>query len=67
MQRVSANQGLLVSWGGFTRDAIQETRNDFFTVRLWDQGSLLNEIAKHYEQFDDDLKAELPLEDMDIS
>jgi restriction system protein len=60
-QRVSANQGLLVSWGGFTKDAIQEARPDFFTVRLWDQGSLLNEITKHYEQFDDDLKAELPL------
>jgi restriction system protein len=24
-------------------------------------GSTLNEIAKHYEQFDDELKAELPL------
>jgi restriction system protein len=61
MQRVNAKQGLLVAWGGFTKDAIQEARNDFFSMRLWDQGALLNEIAKHYEQFDDELKAELPL------
>jgi predicted Mrr-cat superfamily restriction endonuclease len=33
----------------------------FFLIRLWDQGALLNEIVKHYEQFDDELKAELPL------
>jgi restriction system protein len=60
-QRVEAKQGLLVSWGGFTKDAIQEARNIFFTMRLWDQGALLNEIEKHYEQFEDELKAELPL------
>jgi restriction system protein len=51
----------LVAWGGFTKDAIQEARDDFFLIRLWDQGGLLNEIVKHYEQFDDELKAELPL------
>ena len=61
MQRVEAKQGLLVSWGGFTKDAIQEARNIFFTMRLWDQGALLNEIEKDYEQFEDELKAELPL------
>jgi restriction system protein len=61
MQRVEAKQGLLVSWGGFTKDAISEARNIFFTMRLWDQGAILNEIEKHYEQFEDELKAELPL------
>jgi len=61
MQRVKAKQGLLVAWGGFTKDTIQEARNDFFLIRLWDQGALLNEIVKHYEHFDDELKAELPL------
>lgn len=61
MQRVNAKQALLVAWGGFTKDAIQESRNVFFSMRLWDQGALLNEISKHYEQFEDELKAELPL------
>lgn len=61
MQRVNAKQALLVAWGGFTKDAIQEARNVFFSMRLWDQGVLLNEIAKYYERFEDELKAELPL------
>jgi restriction system protein len=30
-------------------------------MRLWDPGALLNEISKQYEQFEDELKAELPL------
>jgi restriction system protein len=61
MQRVNAKQGLLVAWGGFTKDTIQEARNVFFSMRLWDQGVLLNEIIRYYEQFEDELKAELPL------
>jgi restriction system protein len=60
MQRVNAKHGLLVAWGGFTKDAIQEARNVFFSMRLWDQGVLLNETVRHYEQFEDELKAELP-------
>jgi restriction system protein len=61
MQRVNAKQGLLVGWGGFTKDAIQEARGVFFSMRLWDQGALLNETLKYYEQLEDELKAELPL------
>jgi len=61
MQKVRASQGLLVSWGGFTQRALQEARDSFFTIRLWDQGSILNEIFKCYDKFDSDLKAELPL------
>jgi len=33
----------------------------FFNIRLWDQGELMEEIFRHYEKFDDELKAELPL------
>jgi restriction system protein len=61
MQNVSATQGLLVAWGGFTNDAIQEAKNLFFSVRLWDQGNIIDEIIENYENFNDELKAELPL------
>jgi len=47
----------LVSWKGFTKNAIQESRNIFFTMQLWDQGALLNKMEKHYEQPEDELKA----------
>ena len=61
MQRVKATQGPLVSWGGFTRDALLESRTDFFSIRLWDQGNIIDEIIKCYDKFDSDIKAELPL------
>lgn len=64
MSKVRAEQGLLVSWGGLTNQAQQEARDAFFSIRLWDQGSLLEEIFKYYEKFDDELKAELPLKRM---
>ncbi len=61
MTKVRAEQGLLVSWGGFTNKANQEARDAFFTIRLWDAGALLEAIFRYYDRFDDELKAELPL------
>lgn len=61
MSKVRADQGLFVSWGGFNSEAKQEAKDAFFTIRLWDQGNILQEIFKYYERFDDELKAELPL------
>jgi len=61
MTKVRAEQGLLVAWGGFTNQCIREARDAFFSMRLWDQGDLLEAIFKYYERFDDELKAELPL------
>ena len=52
---------MLVSWGGFTKDAMKEAQNVFFSIRLWDQGALFDDISKYYEKFADELKAELPL------
>jgi restriction system protein len=61
MQRVKATQGLLVSWGGFTKDAIQESHTDFFSIRLWDEENIIDEIIKCYDKFDTEMKTELPL------
>jgi restriction system protein len=41
MSKVRAEQGLLVSWGGFNTKAIQEARDAFFSIRLWDSADLL--------------------------
>jgi hypothetical protein len=34
---------------------------NFFTVRLWTQKELLEQLFAHYDHLDEDLKAELPL------
>lgn len=61
MSKIRANQGLLVSWGGFNTACTKEARESFFSIRLWDQGAIVEQILKNYEKLDDELKAELPL------
>jgi restriction system protein len=61
LQNFHAEQGLLVCWGGFKSSVIQEARQSFFTIRLWDSGDLLGMILKNHDEFPDELKAELPL------
>ncbi len=61
MKDFGAEQGLLVSWGGFRRSVLSEARRAFFEIRLWDAGGLVEAILKHYEHFPEDIKADLPL------
>lgn len=61
MEDRSADQGLLVSWSGFTRPAVEEARRQFFRVRLWDAGALVGKVLENYEKLSEELRAELPL------
>ena len=61
MQNFHATQGLLVSWGGYKNTVDKEKASQFFRVRLWDQKDLIEQLLKHYDKLDEDLKAELPL------
>lgn len=61
MDDFKADQGLLVSWGGFKQTVMNDSRRRFFEIRLWDAGDLVNEILDNYDQLSDDIQAELPL------
>ncbi|MEE2764904.1 MAG: restriction endonuclease [Candidatus Neomarinimicrobiota bacterium] len=61
MNQVGANYGLLVSWGGFKSNVEQERSNEFFTVRLWNQNDLIDQVLEHYEELDNYIKGEIPL------
>lgn len=56
-----AEQGLLVSWGGFTSAVHQEASRSFFSIRLWDANDLLKAIFNNYDKFPEQLRTELPL------
>jgi len=56
-----AQQGLLVSWGGFTRPTVEEARHAFFAVRLWDSDGLIEAVLRNYDRLSDSVQAELPL------
>ena len=62
MEDRGADQGLLVSWSGFTRPAVEEARRQFFRVRLWDAGTLVGKVLDNYEKLSEELRAELPLQ-----
>jgi restriction system protein len=62
MSKFNSEQGLLVSWGGFTTPVKLDARKDFFKVRLWDQGAVVDAVQDNYERLDGAIKAELPLE-----
>jgi len=61
MQNVQAEQGLLVSWGGFKSSVDRELATQFFRVRLWDQDKLIDALLSNYDKLNEDLRAEIPL------
>lgn len=61
MDTFGASQGLLISWSGFNRAVIAEARREFFKIRLWDSGEILNMIFKYYDKLSDTMQAALPL------
>lgn len=61
MKNFGAEQGLLVSWGGFRSSVLPEARRLFFDIRLWDAGDLVKAILENYERLSAELQAELPL------
>jgi restriction system protein len=61
MQNFGADQGLLVSWGGFKSSIEKERAKQFFRVRLWNRKDLISELLAVYERLPEEIQAELPL------
>ncbi len=61
MQTFKAEQGLLVCWGGFNKSVLSESKQGYFTVRLWDSSDLVDAIYRNYERLPAEIQAELPL------
>jgi restriction system protein len=61
MQNVQASHGLLVSRGGFKTSVDKEEATQFFRVRLWDQGDLIDQVLTNYDKLDEEFRSELPL------
>jgi restriction system protein len=61
VSKFSASEGLFVSWSGFRPNVHKELATSFFKVRLWSRKELLEQLFAHYDELDEDLRAELPL------
>lgn len=62
MSNFGAKQGLIVSWGGFTKTAKVEGRRLYFQLRLWDADALIEKVGEVYERLPQDIRSELPLQ-----
>jgi restriction system protein len=61
MANFGARHGLMVSWGGFTKNARAEARRLFFQLRLWDADDVISKLEEVYERLPQEFQAELPL------
>lgn len=61
MPNFGAQQGLLVSWGGFRDSVYREARQKYFQIRLWDAGDVVETLLRLYDQLPADIQADLPL------
>ena len=61
MKNFGADQGLLVSWGGFAPPLLKEARHLHFEIRLWDAGDVVANLLRRYDQLSPDVQTELPL------
>ncbi len=61
MDGFGANQGLIVSWGGFKNSVKRDIPSHFFKIRMWDADDLIAEIVRHYDKFPATIQAALPL------
>lgn len=58
---LSADHGLLVSWGGFKISVQKQTNSQFFKIRLWDSDAVLDALFKAYDRLPEEIRKELPL------
>ena len=59
--RFSADQALLVAWGGVTRQAGKFLETTKFTIRVWGANELMDAVFRTYPILPESIKAELPL------
>ncbi len=60
MSKLQAEQGLLVSWGGFKDSFRTAKREHFFQVRLWDGEDLIENLCAVYDKLPESIQAQLP-------
>lgn len=56
-----ADQGLIVSWAGFTNAVRARTNELYFRVRLWGREELVENLLAVYDRLPEDVRAALPL------
>ncbi|MBU6244721.1 MAG: restriction endonuclease [Actinomycetales bacterium] len=59
--RFSADQALLVAWGGVNKQADKFLETTKFTIRVWDAADLIEALLRVYPRLPEAIRSELPL------
>jgi restriction system protein len=59
--RFSADQALLVAWGGVNKNAEKFLETTKFQIRVWDSADLIKSLYRVYPDLPADIRSELPL------
>jgi restriction system protein len=61
MHAQNADQGLLVAWGGLSRQATTSVRNQQFRIRVWTAEDVIDAVLRAYESLPAEVQSRLPL------
>lgn len=61
MSHHQAQQGLLVAWGGLTKQAERMLASQYFRVRVWSSKELLEAVFRTYPRLPEEIRSDLPL------
>lgn len=61
VQDTQADNGLIVSWDGYTSAVRRRVNELYFRVRLWGRDELVENLLANYDRLPEDIRAELPL------
>ena len=61
MSGYGALQGLLVAWGGLTKQADEVVKANQLRIRVWKSSDVVDSVLALYEKLDDDIRSRLPL------
>jgi restriction system protein len=56
-----ADQGLLVAWGGLSRQARDALKNQHLRVRVWESADVVDAVLRTYDRLPEEIRAKLPL------
>jgi restriction system protein len=61
MSTYGADQGLLVAWGGLTKQARDMLRHQHLRVRVWEATDVVDAVLGNYDRLPDEIQTHLAL------
>jgi len=61
MQDFGASKGLVVSWSGFTSQALKDVKKSFLTIHTWNSDDIIDHLTAVWDKLPEEIRATLRL------